>query len=100
MHFTLLCLSMGDVNKFNVTWIKRGGNNNSFPFSTMNLTINATKLDSGEYYCEVTNGMEYIASPTAYINVLCEHSIPKTFIAVPLFLKKITNPHFSFENGE
>lgn len=53
----------------------------------MNFNINATKLDSGEYYCEVTNGVEYIASPTAYINVLGEHSIPKTFIAVPLFLK-------------
>ena len=41
-----LCLPIGNVDKFNVTWIKKGGNKNSFPVIAMNLTISATRLEN------------------------------------------------------
>ena len=75
-RFTLRCRPLGNVDKFNVTWIKKSGSKSSFPVSAVNLTMNGTRLDAGAYYCEVTNGVEYIASPMAYVNVLCKCSIP------------------------
>ena len=41
-----LCLPIGNVDKFNFTWIKKGGNKNSFPVIAMNLTISATRLQN------------------------------------------------------
>ncbi|KAJ7383361.1 phosphatidylethanolamine binding [Desmophyllum pertusum] len=67
-QFTLLCFPLGNLD--NVTWIKKSISNSSSPVSAVNLTMNATRDDIGEYYCLVTNGVESIASPTAYVNVL------------------------------
>ena len=76
-QFTLLCLPLGNVFKVNVTWIKKGISDSSSPVSAVNLTMNATRYDIGEYYCVVTNGVESIASPTAYVDVLCKYGIRK-----------------------
>ncbi|KAL9951750.1 hypothetical protein ACROYT_G044474 [Oculina patagonica] len=74
-QFTLLCFPLGNVDKVNVTWIKKSESNISFPVSAGHLTINATRLDSGEYSCKVSNGVESVISPTAYVNVLYPPSL-------------------------
>nr|XP_058955959.1 B-cell receptor CD22-like [Pocillopora verrucosa] len=68
-QFTLKCLPLGNKNNFNVTWMKKSGNERSFPVAGQNLTVNATRLDTGAYSCEVTNGVEAIVSPIAYVTV-------------------------------
>ena len=71
-QFTLKCLPLGNKNNFNVTWMKKSGNERSFPVAGQNLTVNATRLDTGAYICEVTNGVEAIVSPIAYVTVWCK----------------------------
>ena len=71
-QFTLRCLLLGNKNNFNVTWMKKSGNERSFPVAGQNLTVNATRLDTGAYICEVTNGVEAIVSPIAYVTVCCK----------------------------
>ena len=71
-QFTLRCLLLGNKNHFNVTWMKKSGNERSFPVAGQNLTVNATRLDTGAYSCEVTNGVEAIVSPIAYVTVWCK----------------------------
>ena len=70
--FTLQCRPLGNTGKFNVTWITNSGSNTSFPVS-VNLTINATRFDAGEYHCIVTNGVESVKSPAVYVAVLCKY---------------------------
>lgn len=70
--FTLHCLPLGNTNAVNVTWIRN--NRSSTPFAvSVNLTVNATRFDAGEYNCVVTNGVESVISPTAYVDVLCKY---------------------------
>ena len=69
--FTLHCLPLGNTNAVNVTWIRN--NRSSTPFAvSVNLTVNATRFDAGEYNCVVTNGVESVISPTAHVDVLCK----------------------------
>ena len=72
---TLRCLPLVNVNKVNVTWLKKSGGNSSFVGATLNLSMNATRLDAGEYYCQVTNGVESIVSRTASVSVLREYTV-------------------------
>jgi len=70
--FTLHCLPLGNTNSVNVTWIRNNGSSTPFALS-VNLTVNATRFDAGEYNCVVTNGVESVISPTAYVDVLCKY---------------------------
>ena len=71
--FTLHCLPLGNKNAVNVTWIRNNGSSTPFAVS-VNITVNATRFDAGEYNCVVTNGVEsVIISSTAYVDVLCKY---------------------------
>ncbi|CAH3192554.1 unnamed protein product, partial [Porites evermanni] len=76
--FTLHCLPLGNTNAVNVTWIRN--NSSSTPFAvSVNITVNATRFDAGEYNCVVTNGVESVISPTAYVDVLYPPSLDSSF---------------------
>ena len=74
-QITLRCLPLVNVDKVNVTWLKKSGGNSSFVGATLNLSMNATRFDAGEYYCRVTNGVESIVSRTAYVSVLRKYTV-------------------------
>ena len=42
--------------------------------------MNATRFDSGEYHCILSNGVDSVKSPTVYVDVLCKYGIiPKVW---------------------
>ena len=70
--FTLHCLPLGNTDAVNVTWIRNNGSRTPFAVS-VNITVNATRFDADEYNCVVTDGVESVISPTAYVDVLCKY---------------------------
>ncbi|CAH3130640.1 unnamed protein product, partial [Porites lobata] len=76
--FTLHCLPLGNTDAVNVTWIRNNGSSTPFAVS-VNITVNATRFDGGEYNCVVTNGVESVISPTAHVDVLYPPSLDSSF---------------------
>lgn len=77
---TLQCVPLGNKDKVNVTWIKKSEGSSPLLMS-VNFTMNATRFDSGEYYCILSNGVDSVKSLTVYVDVLYKYGIIPKFWA-------------------